>query len=202
MSLRQALRTREFYILWLIYCINNQVVQYLNIIYKTYGQTFIEDDQFLALVGSIAAIFNSGGRIIWGFIIDRISVKICMVVLCVMVTILYLTMTQTEHGGKAMYAIWVWASFFFFSGNYAIFPATCAKTFGPEFAGPIYGLVGTAMLAAGIIFSFATEDMASSIGWFGSFAIQAGMSIVSLFLILFYRDTERQLHKPLSTNSC
>lgn len=38
--------------------------------YKAYGQTFIDDDHFLAIVGAFAAVFNASGRIFWGHLTD------------------------------------------------------------------------------------------------------------------------------------
>ena len=38
--------------------------------------TFIPDDQFLAVIGSLASIFNAGGRIAWGRLMDHIGFKV------------------------------------------------------------------------------------------------------------------------------
>ena len=38
--------------------------------------TFIPDDQFLAVVGSLASIFNASGRISWGKLMDHIGFKV------------------------------------------------------------------------------------------------------------------------------
>ncbi len=35
---------------------------YINTMYKAFGQTFISDDHFLAIVGAFAAVFNSAGE--------------------------------------------------------------------------------------------------------------------------------------------
>lgn len=43
---------------------------------QAYGQTFIQDDVFLATVGAFAAVFNAGGRIAWGHLADRFSFKV------------------------------------------------------------------------------------------------------------------------------
>ena len=53
--------------------------------YKAFGQTFIQDDHFLAMVGTVAAIFNAGGRVVWGQLCDSLGYKVCMV------TVLYCT---------------------------------------------------------------------------------------------------------------
>ena len=55
--------------------------------HQVYGQTFIQDDHFLAMVGTVAAIFNAGGRVVWGQLSDSFGYKVCMVT----VTVLYCT---------------------------------------------------------------------------------------------------------------
>lgn len=55
-------RTLEFWTLWFTFFLNTQAITYINSMYKAYGQTFINDDHFLSLVGAIAAIFNATGR--------------------------------------------------------------------------------------------------------------------------------------------
>ena len=56
------IRTFEFWTLWLTFVLNTQAIVYINAMYKSYGQTFINDDHFLSMVGAIAAIFNASGR--------------------------------------------------------------------------------------------------------------------------------------------
>ena len=56
------IRTYEFWTLWLTIVLNTQAISHINAMYKAYGQTFINDDHFLSLVGAIAAIFNASGR--------------------------------------------------------------------------------------------------------------------------------------------
>ena len=56
------IRTSEFWTLWLTFVLNTQAIVYINAMYKPYGQTFINDDHFLSMVGAIAAIFNASGR--------------------------------------------------------------------------------------------------------------------------------------------
>jgi len=45
---------------------------------KAYGETFISSDHFLVLVGSIGTGFISVGRIFWGFIADRLPLRVRM----------------------------------------------------------------------------------------------------------------------------
>merc|ERR1719471_2657001 len=63
-------KTREFWVLWVTFVLNTQAVGYINSMYKAFGQTFIQDDHFLAIVGAFAAVFNSSGRVLWGHLCD------------------------------------------------------------------------------------------------------------------------------------
>jgi MFS family permease len=58
----QVVKSREFWTLWLTFFLNTQAITYINSMYKAYGQTFINDDHFLSIVGALAAIFNASGR--------------------------------------------------------------------------------------------------------------------------------------------
>ena len=58
----QIVKTQEFWILWSTFFLNTQAIGYINSMYKAYGQVFINDDHFLAVVGAFAAIFNAGGE--------------------------------------------------------------------------------------------------------------------------------------------
>ncbi|KJH44325.1 hypothetical protein DICVIV_09641 [Dictyocaulus viviparus] len=57
-------------------------VQLISALYKAYGQLFIYNDLFLSFVGSMASIFNSCGRVIWGVIADRTSYQFPMAIVC------------------------------------------------------------------------------------------------------------------------
>lgn len=72
------LRTCVFYHLWLIYLVNTVAIGYINATYKSFGQTFIKDDYFLATVGASAAIFNATGRLFWGKLMDATSFRVSL----------------------------------------------------------------------------------------------------------------------------
>jgi hypothetical protein len=76
LTLWEAVRSREFYVLWLTFFFNQQAIGFITTMYKAYGQTFIFDDRFLALVGGAASIFNSSGRVLWGHLADKTSYRV------------------------------------------------------------------------------------------------------------------------------
>jgi hypothetical protein len=64
------------------------IFQVIAALYKAFGQTFIYDDHFLAMVGSICSLFNCSGRLIYGFIMDKTSYKVAMSVEAILLTLL------------------------------------------------------------------------------------------------------------------
>lgn len=142
---REAIRSNAFIQMWLMFALSTQSVQFINTMYKAFGQEFIKDDHFLAFVGSIASIFNAGGRIIWGQLLDKSSFKSCFVCLCSILSGLILTLIITQSfNSKTLYFVWILAIFFTFSGIFVIFPTATAQVFGKSHAGTIYGLLFTA----------------------------------------------------------
>ena len=98
-TLGEALKRREFYLLWVtrlsVVMLSNVVSAY----YKVFGQTFIRNDKFLSLVGSISSIFNCAGRLLWGFIMDRIGYKMSMSILAILLVMLMSTFYITSFIG-------------------------------------------------------------------------------------------------------
>ncbi|ROT83289.1 hypothetical protein C7M84_023524 [Penaeus vannamei] len=63
----EIIKNKTFYLFWLIYFFNTIAIGYINAMYKSFGLTFISDDHFLAVIGSLAAIFNAVGRCLLSF---------------------------------------------------------------------------------------------------------------------------------------
>lgn len=189
---REMLRCRQFYILWFTFFFNNEILIYVNSMYKAYGQTFISDDRFLALVGAIAAIFNSCGRIIWGFLVDRSSYRTCMLVITVSLAVLTGTLGFTPLGGKAMFAAWIWIIYFFASGTFVLMPTCTTLIFGMKHASINYGVLFTNTIISAPLVALLTQNLSALIGWFGTFGMLAGFAVCSFVITLFFKDIEKK----------
>ncbi|XP_023228151.1 uncharacterized protein LOC111628560 [Centruroides sculpturatus] len=164
---------KEFYMLALTFALIIQCVQFINTMYKAYGQTFIDDDHFLSWVGSLASIFNSLGRIVWGQIQDKTSYRSCMLCLSGALSSLMLSLIATSYDGKAMFTIWILGIFFTFSGLFVLLPTVTAQLFGPKYAGTNYGLLFIAQAISSILGAFVIQILLSSLHWFGTFMLLA-----------------------------
>lgn len=169
----EILSKKEFYMLAFTFAFIIQSVQFINTMYKAYGQTFIDDDHFLSGVGSLASVFNSLGRIVWGQIQDKTSYRSCMLCLSAALSSLMLSLIATSYGGKIMFTLWILGIFFTFSGVFVLLPTVTAHLFGPKYAGTNYGLLFIAQVISSILGAFVIQIILSSLGWFGTFLLLA-----------------------------
>jgi len=179
-------KTREFWILWLTFVVNTQAVGYINSMYKAFGQTFINDDHFLTFVGSAAAIFNSGGRVLWGHMYDKFGYKMCMMMVTSLISTLFSTLYFTEFGQRTTFAIWICAIFFSFCGNFVLLPTATAACFGTRNSSKNYGLVMTGSAVAAPVIAVLTQFMSPVIGFLGMFIIIALFSAAGALLTLLF----------------
>ncbi len=175
----QIVKTREFWILWSTFFLNTQAIGYINSMYKAYGQVFIADDHFLAVVGAFAAIFNASGRVFWGHLCDKFGYRSCILVVTAGMSLLFSTLGLAPvYGGKILFAVWIWAIFFFFCANFVLLPTATAQTFGTRHSSKNYGLVMTGQAAAAPVIAVITEFLSPTLGWFGMFLFIAGASLL------------------------
>ncbi|VDK76045.1 unnamed protein product [Onchocerca ochengi] len=102
----EMLRSSTFY--WLfcaLFCCSFYGNMFYNL-YKAFGETFIDDDMFMAYAFSTASICNALARIGWGILADRTSFQVSLTCATFLATILLLTMPLTPFGGKWIYFIW------------------------------------------------------------------------------------------------
>ncbi|CAG0907655.1 unnamed protein product, partial [Cyprideis torosa] len=152
----------EFYMLWFSFFLNQQAIGFINTMYKAFGQTFIDDDRFLSLVGAVASAFNCGGRVLWGALLDSTSYKLSMIVASGLLSALYFSLIATATVGRALFAVWVWGIFLAFSGTFALLPTATTQAFGSAWAGSNYGLVFTNTLVSSLVTSLVIQ---ATNGW-------------------------------------
>ncbi|KAH9515447.1 hypothetical protein Btru_014469 [Bulinus truncatus] len=182
----EMLRNKYFYLIWFIFLFNGQGTVFVSTLYKAYGQTFISDDSFLALVGAFAAVFNALGRIMWGSIADRFSFRLAMLTVCTAFSALMLTLQLSEYGGKALFFTYICLLFGSFSGSFVLFPTATAKCFGRKYLSINYGLVFTSQIVTAPLGAFLSQSLKSSIGWNGMFFLVAGFSFISFLLTVLF----------------
>ena len=187
----QVLKKLSFYMLWSMFLVNGVATLLTATLYKFFGLEIVRDDHFLASVGSVAAIFNCLGRIIWGIIADRVSYKFALTLLSGIMTIFLLTLYACfafhGAGAKAYFFIWICTIFFCIGGNFSVFPTATARAFGIKYVSVNYGLLFTSQVIAGTVGAFLSTALKTHVGYSGLFFVVSSFSGLGTFLALVYR---------------
>lgn len=147
---REMLTDPMFYVLWGMYTIGTisglMVIGHASPI----GQEVIKlSPQTAALAISFLALANTGGRIFWGWVSDRIGRYNAVMTMFVLAGIMLFAMTQVT--AFVPFVAVLMAIGLCFGGFMGIFPSITADMFGPKNLGMNYGIIFTAYGAAAFI---------------------------------------------------
>ncbi len=150
--LDQAIRTPQFYLLWLVLFLNvtagiGVLGQASLMIQEMFGVTAVAAAGFVGLM----SIFNMGGRIFWASMSDFMGRKTTYVIFFVLGIILYFLVPSFGH----MHSVVLFVLAFLiiismYGGGFSTIPAYLRDLFGTANVGAIHGAILTAWSAAGI----------------------------------------------------
>lgn len=182
------LKTKSFYMLWLLFVANGQSMVLISTLYKAYGQSFIKNDKFLSLVGAFASVCNAAGRILWGYVADRSSFKTAQLCITALMTCLFATLNLSELGREPVFFIWICLIFLTFSGSFSTFPSVTMKCFGAEYYSVNYGIMFTSQAVTAVIGALLAQSLRMSIGWHGMFFLASGISAFASIIAFFFEE--------------
>jgi len=171
--LRNAHRTRQFWLIWAVLCLNvsagigviGMASPMLQEIFggrliglPELGFTDLSTDQ-KAQIATIAAgfagllsLFNIVGRFFWASLSDRIGRRNTYTTFFVLGIALYTLAPSVAHAGQQLLFVLMFGIILsMYGGGFATIPAYLADIFGTQFVGAIHGRLLTAWSTAGII---------------------------------------------------
>ncbi|MCK4365192.1 MAG: OFA family MFS transporter [Thermoplasmatales archaeon] len=201
---KETLRTKQFYLLWLMFCIGAlaglMVIGNIQNFAKNpadgfmeYGFTAAEAIDFAVIGAAVCLpIFNGIGRIVWGEISDKIGRRRALFSMFLFQGI---TMIIFFYSTTNPYFFYIFAALigFNFGGNFALFPAATADSFGSENVGLNYGFIFTSYGIGGIvgpILAGAVQDAGMSFLY--AFIPAAIMCFIAAFLAIIYKSEVKQ----------
>jgi MFS transporter, OFA family, oxalate/formate antiporter len=159
---KEMLKTKQFYMLWFMFLIGaiaglmviGNIANFANHPTEGFmGNGFTADEALdFAVIGAAVClpIFNGLGRIVWGKISDNIGRKKALIAMCIFQGIMMAIFFFTT-GNPIFFYIAAALIGFNFGGNFALFPAATADSFGSETVGLNYGFVFTSYAIGGIV---------------------------------------------------
>lgn len=131
---------------------------------------------------------NGISRAFWAFLMDKLSYKTVYMTILIIQIIVGFTM-ELISGQKYIFLIWVATSYFCLGGHFSITPTILAKIYGHDVGGKVYGVFFLGLLPAGLICFGLSKFLYKSLGYGAILYILSGMSVVTLILLIFFKET-------------
>jgi len=201
---KEMLRKKQFYMLWFMFLIG--ALAGLMVIgniqnfakdpgegFSAFGFTAAEAVDFAVIGAAVCLpIFNGLGRIVWGKISDNIGRKKALIAMCIFQGIMMAVFFYSMGNPLFFYVVAALIGFNF-GGNFALFPAATADSFGSETVGLNYGYVFTSYGLGGIvgpILAGAVQDAGLSFTY--AFFPAAVMCFIAAVIAFIYTPEVKQ----------
>jgi MFS family permease len=173
----QALKTPQFYQLWIVLCLNVTAgIGVLGVartmITEIFGSSLpqVVDTSFAATYVVMISAFNMMGRFIWASASDYVGRRNTYWIFFVLGIVLYLsipfTAAQVSVNPSVVWLVYFYAAtmiiFTMYGGGFATIPAYLADIFGTKYVGGIHGRLLTAWSTAGVLGPLAITSLRES----------------------------------------
>lgn len=186
------LKTREFYLLWLVYFIGAGAG--LMVISSMNGMAKKSMGEYAFLAVIVLAIGNAAGRVVAGVVSDRIGRKATLLIVTLLQAgCMLLSIPVTQQG---QYALWIvlLATIigFNYGANLCLFPALIKDLYGLSHFGVNYGILFTSWGIGGFVLSRVQQMLKASSGDFrSSFWVAAGLLGVGALISLLLKSPKK-----------
>jgi len=109
--------------------------------FRTFGVMHFSNDSFLSMVGSVASLCNTVGRVVWGSLGDRCGCVVVLIGMNLLYALIFCTYPASVTLGENGYAMWTYLIFFIEGGNFALYPSLVMQMFGSKHGGGNYGVL-------------------------------------------------------------
>ncbi len=197
---KKTIKLPQFWMLWATFVLS--AISGLMVIgsYASFAKTVDAGDNFIyvigtadfVLIGSLAALFNGLGRIVWGKMADLITYKKAMLLMFSIQAIL-LFIYFTTNFNEIYFLIMTCAIYFCFGGNFSLFPTATADLFGAKNLGPNYGMVFISYGLAGFIGAVGVNLLVTAFGsYLILFIVMGTMSVAAAILAFLTKPPIRK----------
>ena len=170
----QALKTPQFYQVWVVLCLNVTAgIGIISVAKTMMTEIFsnalpdIVDVAFAATYVLMIGMFNMLGRVMWASASDKLGRRNTCSIFCAAGFLLYLSIPVAAHyvnlNPSIFWLLMFYAAtmiiFTFYGGVFATVPAYLADLFGTRYVGGIYGRLLTAWSVAGVLGPLAVTSL-------------------------------------------
>ncbi|MFJ1539780.1 OFA family MFS transporter [Micromonospora chalcea] len=213
-SAANALRTRSFWLLWVVLFCNvtagigilEQASPMIQDFFRDNGTSAVSVAAAGGFVG-LLSLFNMAGRFVWSSTSDVIGRKPIYVVYLGVGMVLYLVLALVGQTSTALFVLLACVILSFYGGGFATIPAYLRDLFGTFEVGAIHGRLLTAWSAAGVAGPLIVNGFLDAQGEPGTLTAAAyrpalftmvGVLAVGLMANLLVRPVPERYHEPAS----
>ena len=158
--INQALKTPQFYLLWIVLCFNVSAgIGVLGAAKTLITDVFAVTTKAAVVFGTMISVFNMVGRFFWASMSDYLGRKNTYYTFFILGILLYgsipIIAEQWAVNPATTWLVLFYAAtmiiFTMYGGGFATIPAYLADIFGTKYVGGIHGRLLTAWSAAGVI---------------------------------------------------
>lgn len=165
-AIGEALKTPQFYLLWIVLCLNVTAgIGILSVAKTMMFEIFssalpaIVNNSFAQTYVLMTGLFNMLGRFFWASISDWLGRKTTYTIFFVVGGALYLSIPWAAHAAGVAHNVVALVVFYaatmliftMYGGGFATIPAYLADLFGSKYVGGIHGRLLTAWSTAGVV---------------------------------------------------
>ncbi len=215
-SARNALRTPQFWCLWVVLCMN--VTAGIGILEKAapmIGDYFKDTDTPVtatAAAGFVALLSaaNMAGRLVWSSTSDLIGRKNMYRIYLGVGALMYLAIAQLGDSSKPLFVVCALVILSFYGGGFATVPAYLKDLFGTYQVGAIHGRLLTAWSVAGVLGPYIVNKVADhqeEAGKTGPGLYSLSLTIMIALLIVGFvanelvRPVHPRFHEPATATA-
>jgi MFS family permease len=174
---------------------------YLAGTFKTYAQSSIKDEGFLAAISSTASLFNTFGRFFWGWLADRIGPLRTLQIMSLLFALTIFSYAHSIAFGAGGFALWTYLIFFFEGANFVLYVPVVVLLFGTKFSAANYGMIFSSYSAfvvlnisimAGSKVTFETASL--------SMGLLTGIGFINLLFLEYHIRNAKKI--PPSPEEC
>ncbi|MET7471942.1 OFA family MFS transporter [Micromonospora sp. NPDC005686] len=213
-SAANAVRTRSFWLLWVVLFCNvtagigilEQASPMIQDFFREDGTSVVSVAAAGGFVG-LLSLFNMAGRFVWSSTSDVIGRKPIYVVYLGVGMVLYLFLALVGQTATALFVLLACVILSFYGGGFATMPAYLRDLFGTFEVGAIHGRLLTAWSAAGVAGPLIVNGFLDAQGEPGTLTAAAyrpalltmvGVLAVGLVANLLVRPVPERYHEPAS----
>jgi MFS family permease len=157
-------------------------------LYKIIGHNVKYRDHVLAVIGSIASLFNCISRILLGHLADQIPCKVVLVLILGGLSSFSYTFLATPIVSIWMFGVWIFVIFLCIGGSFSVLPTCCRSWYGQKHFSTNYGIIRSGSSIGSVISIIMSTYGYSALGWEGLFLFTGSLCFLGMLAIVIGGD--------------